>query len=231
MLPLQCNHILEKLLKGFSAKWSVENISPVGYFWLFLTSLTSVRVFTRMVSDHPWCSLWVFSSLIGTSHVTVIFSCLNIHIQTSLSDLDFQNNDFLRLATTDQSVASLLGLCYILLILQGEGHKSSQADAGKYKIIFCFMKIAVFLKYREIYVHICVIIKQPTQHTGVCILSKMKLYWLKFHASRERLWLEYFCRTTWYLYANRSKVVNSRWLRLLFICIPLFLQTLWRNMK
>ncbi len=30
-----------------------------------------------------------FSSLCGTSHLTLVF-CLNIHIQTSLSGLDFQ---------------------------------------------------------------------------------------------------------------------------------------------
>ncbi len=42
-----------------------------------------------------------------------------------------------------------------------EGHKCSQADAGKYKLLF-FSKIAVFLRYREIYIHVFAIIKQPT---------------------------------------------------------------------
>ncbi len=37
---------------------------------------------------------------------------------------------------TNQSATSLIGLCYILRTLQGEGHKCSQADAGKYKQIF-----------------------------------------------------------------------------------------------
>ncbi len=31
-----------------------------------------------------------------------------------------------------------------------------------------FSKIAVFLMYRERYVHVFVIIKQPTQHIGIC---------------------------------------------------------------
>ncbi len=39
----------------------------------------------------------------------------------------------LKSATTDQSAASILGLCYILHTLQGEGHKCSQADLGKSK--------------------------------------------------------------------------------------------------
>ncbi len=29
-----------------------------------------------------------------------------------------------------------MGLCYILLILQGEGHKCSQIDVGKYQLFF-----------------------------------------------------------------------------------------------
>ncbi len=35
---------------------------------------------------------------------------------------------------------------------------------------FLFTKIAVLLMYREIYVHVFAIIKQPTQHTDVCIV-------------------------------------------------------------
>ncbi len=57
---------------------------------LFLNSLTSVRVFTRMVSDNPWCSLWVPSSQSWTSKITMIFSCLHIHEWTSLTKTDFQ---------------------------------------------------------------------------------------------------------------------------------------------
>ncbi len=55
----------------------------------FLNSLTSVRVFTRMVSENSWCSLWVSSSLSWKANVTLIFSCLHIHEWTSLSSLDF----------------------------------------------------------------------------------------------------------------------------------------------
>ncbi len=49
------------------------------YSVMFLNSLTLVRVFTRMLSDNLWCSLWALSSLSGTSHVTLIFSCLNFY--------------------------------------------------------------------------------------------------------------------------------------------------------
>ncbi len=55
------------------------------------------------------------------------------------------------------------------MTLQGEGHKCSQVDAGKYKNNF-FTEIAIFLIYREIYVHIFAIIRKPTQHTGICIV-------------------------------------------------------------
>ncbi len=48
-------------------------------FFHLLNSLTSVRVFTRIVSDNPWCSLWVPSSQSWTSNFTLIFSCLHIH--------------------------------------------------------------------------------------------------------------------------------------------------------
>ncbi len=70
-------------------------------FWIlwrqseyFLNSLTSARVLTRMVSDNPWCSLWVPSSQSWTSKITIIFSCLHIHEQTSLTEPDFQKRFF-----------------------------------------------------------------------------------------------------------------------------------------
>ncbi len=62
--------------------------------WTFLNSLTSVRVFTRIVSDNPWCSLWVPSSQSWTSKISIIFSCLHIHKQTSLAEPDFQKRFF-----------------------------------------------------------------------------------------------------------------------------------------
>ncbi len=37
---------------------------------------------------------------------------------------------------------------------------------------FLFSKIAVFLMYREIYIHVFVIFKQPTYHIGICIVLK-----------------------------------------------------------
>ncbi len=49
-------------------------------------------------------------------------------------------NKLLRSATTDQSAASLLGLCEHFAQFtscEGEGHKCSQVDAGKYKLIVC----------------------------------------------------------------------------------------------
>ncbi len=64
----------------------------------------------------------------------------------------------------------------IMKPLQGEVFTSR---CGKISNQLLFSKIAVFLMYREIYVHIFAIIKQCTQHTGVCIVLKMKQYWLK----------------------------------------------------
>ncbi len=60
--------------------------------------------------------------------------------------------------TTDQSAASLLGLCEHFALLtrfEGEGHKCSQVDEEKYKLIFFITKIVVFLMYREICTYIC----------------------------------------------------------------------------
>ncbi len=111
-----------------------------------------------------------------TSKITIIFSCLHIHEQTSLTKPDFQNiflkfNKLLKLAKTDQSEASLLGLCEHFVQFtrfEDKGHMCSQVDAEKYKLFFLFSKIAVFLKYREIYIHAFAIIKQPTKNIGVC---------------------------------------------------------------
>ncbi len=50
-------------------------------------------------------------------------------------------NKLLKSATTDQSVASLLGFGEHFVQFtrfEGEGHKCSQVDAKKYKLIFCF---------------------------------------------------------------------------------------------
>ncbi len=44
----------------------------------FLNSLTSVRVFTRIVSDNPWCSLLAISSLRWKYNVTFIH-CIPNH--------------------------------------------------------------------------------------------------------------------------------------------------------
>ncbi len=117
------------------------------------------------------------SSQSWTSKITIIFSCLHIHERTNLTKPDFQKenlkfNKHLKLATTDQSAASLLGLCKHFAQFtrfEGEGHKCSQVDAEKYKH-FLFSKIAVFMKYREIYVRVFAIIKQPTEHIDVCIV-------------------------------------------------------------
>ncbi len=57
--------------------------------------------------------------------------CLNMSMWISFSKKFNQ-------LKTDQSAASLLRLCNTLCTLQGEGHKCSQVDVGKYKLIFCF---------------------------------------------------------------------------------------------
>ncbi len=101
------------------------------------------RVFTRMVSDNPWCSLWVPSYQSWTSKITIIFSCLHIDERTSLTKPDFQKKKlkFNKSATTDQSATSLLGLCEHFeqfTRFEGEGHKCSLVDAEKYKLFFVF---------------------------------------------------------------------------------------------
>ncbi len=40
------------------------------------------------------------------------------------------------------------------MTLQGEGHKCSQVDAGKYEQIILFIEIGVFLMYSEIYIYL-----------------------------------------------------------------------------
>ncbi len=150
--------------KGLSTFWGLF------IFWI-------LWVFTWMVSDNPWCSLWVPSSQSWTSKITITFSCLHIHERTSLTKSDFQKsflkfNKRLKLATTDQLATSLLGLCEHFALFtrfEGEGHKCSKVDAKKHKHLL-FTKIVVFLMYREIYVHRFAIIKQPTWHTGFCIV-------------------------------------------------------------
>ncbi len=85
------------------------------------------------------------SSQSWTSDFILIFSGLHIYEQTSLTKPDFQKidmkfNKLLKSATTDQSAASLLGLCEHFAQYtggEGEGHKCSQVDAVKYKLIFC----------------------------------------------------------------------------------------------
>ncbi len=52
-------------------------------------------------------------------------------------------NKLLKLATTYQSAESLLGFYEHFVQFtrfEGEGHKCSQVDAEKYKLIFCYPK-------------------------------------------------------------------------------------------
>ncbi len=61
-------------------------------------------------------------------------------------------------------------------------------DAGKYKLIFCLPRQpAVFVMYREIYVHVFAIIKHPHSILASVLLKKIKQYCLKFHAAGEQL--------------------------------------------
>ncbi len=138
---------------------------------LFFNSLTSVRVFTGMVSDNPWCSLWVPSSQSRSSNImniTTIFWCLHIHERTSLTKqsqifkkFTLKFNKLLKSATTDQSAASLLGLCTVYKAWWWRSQVFT-SWCGKIQTDFFFSKIAVFLMYMEIYVHVFAIIKQPT---------------------------------------------------------------------
>ncbi len=99
-------------------------------------------------------------------------------------------NQLLRSATTDQSVAFLLWLCEHFAQFtrcDGEGHKCSQVDAEKYKLIFLFPKIAVFLMYREIYV-LCICNHQTANiaYWHLYCVKKIKQHCLKFHAPGQR---------------------------------------------
>ncbi len=176
--------------KSFSHNHLSRICKPSG---LFLTSLTSVRVFTRMVSDNPWsCSLWVPSSQSCTSKFTIIFSYLHIHEQTSLTEPDFwffflKFSKLLKSAPTDQSATSLLGLCghfAQFTRFEGEGHKCSQFDVEKIQTVFLFSKIAVFLMYKEIYISMYLWSSNSSHSILVSVLcKKIKQYCLKFHAA------------------------------------------------
>ncbi len=208
-------------------EWFCENV-PSPHF-LLLNSPTSVRVFTRMVSDNRWCSLWASSSLSGTSNVTLIFSCLHIHERTSLSSfkMTLKFNKLLRLATTVQSAASFTGIVRIFCAVYNVWRGSSQVDAGKYKLIFCL----------------------PRYQYSWCIGSYMYMF-LRSSNSLHSILPSVLCKKwsnmcwnsmLWgsgvsvgphgHVSANRSKVINSRCQRFLFTCRHSFSQTLWRNMK
>ncbi len=62
-------------MHGWEGKILPAVKSPVwltgAYFFLFFNSLTSVIVFTRMVSNNPWCSLLAICSLRWTYNVTI----------------------------------------------------------------------------------------------------------------------------------------------------------------
>ncbi len=83
---------------SYTHSWSFTNIIVLcrlgSVHVVFFNCLTWVRVFTRMVSDNPWCSLLVPSSQSWTSKITIIFSCLHIHERTSLTEPDFQKKKF-----------------------------------------------------------------------------------------------------------------------------------------
>ncbi len=108
----------------------------------FLNSLKSVRVFTRMVSDNPWCSLWVSSSQSWTSNITLIFSCLHIHERTILTKPDFQKID-------DNWPISGIFTGIVRHIVHFESLKRWRSQVfsswcGKIQTDFLFSKIAVF---------------------------------------------------------------------------------------
>ncbi len=77
----------------YEISWFVVNI-PFFPHYITFWILWRQSVFTRMVSDNPWCSLWVPSSQSWTSKITIIFSCLHIHQQTCLTEPDFQKRFF-----------------------------------------------------------------------------------------------------------------------------------------
>ncbi len=145
----------------------------------FLNSLTSVRVFTRMVSDNPWCSLWVPSSQSWTSKITIIFSCLHIHDRTSLTKPVFQQQqnwnlvNFFKIGDNWPISGIFTGIVRTFCAVYKVWRWRSQVFTswcGKIQTDFLFTKIVVFLMYREIYVYIFAIIQKSKQHTGVCIV-------------------------------------------------------------
>ncbi len=127
---------------------------------------------------------------------------------------------------------------------------------------FLFSKIAVFLMYSEIYIHV-----SPNSLHSIlaCVLcSKMKQYWLKFHASGQR-WIRMeprgmvqpithnlvhqkqdgsthttwytkvkvsnFCWPTWYGSANHSGSDVNKMAAPFCISTCLVFCKLWRNME
>ncbi len=121
-------------------------------FWLFLNSVTSVKVFTRMVSDNPWCSLLTICSLRWKYNVTFTH-CIPNHSQPEWMTINrfffkwiWNLINFKKTFQTDQSATYLLGICSHFAQFtrcECEGHKCSQADARKYKLFFVFQDSSI----------------------------------------------------------------------------------------
>ncbi len=121
--------------------------------------------------------------------------------------MTFKFDKLIRSVTTDQMLASLLGLYYILRTLKAqkcEGHKCSQVDVEKYKLIFCFSR----QQYPDVLGDICpCICNHQTAYIAywrLYLVKKMKQYRLKFHASGQRCGYIDSSGDMWYGSANHS---------------------------
>ncbi len=134
-------------------------------------------------------------------------------------------NKLLKSATTDQSATSLLGIVRTFCAVHKVWRWRSQVFTswcGKIQTDFLFSKIAAFLMYRQIYMYIYLRSSNSVHSILASVLCKTwsNIVW------NYMLWVSgYFCRTMWYLSANLSKVIHSRWRRFLFIRMLSFFQT------
>ncbi len=116
-------------------------------FTLYFDSLTSVRVFTRIVSDNPWCNLLAIFSLRWKYNVTFTHWIPNhsrpesMTIKIIFFKWLWNLINFKKTFQTDLLATYLLGICSHFSQFtrrECEGHKCSQADARKYKLFFLF---------------------------------------------------------------------------------------------
>ncbi len=113
----------------------------------FLNFLTSVRVFTRIISDNPWCSLLEIFSLRWKYNVTLTHWIPNNSWQESMTISRFVFKwlwnliNFKKLFKLTNRRHIYCSHFVQFTRHECDGHKCSQVDARKYKLLFCFPRL------------------------------------------------------------------------------------------